>query len=93
MRDLRDGDMVHNVTRTSARRLWRYAIALKEKHTFSTDKVTWMGDYGLWHKYLRSGRNHYDLVQRDEQGNVHIYYGVTEDGIHGPWRAVVGMEE
>jgi hypothetical protein len=93
MSDLRDGDLVHNVTRASARRLWSYAIALKEKHTFSPDKVTWVGNYGLWHKYLRAGRNHYDLVQRDEQGNIHIYYGVTEDGIYGPWRVVVGLDE
>ena len=56
MRDLRDGDEVHNVTRASARRLWRYAIALREKHTFKEDKVTWTGNLGMWHKYLRAGR-------------------------------------
>lgn len=115
MRDLRDGDKVHNVTHASARKLWRYAIALREKHHFQEDKVTWhavptarptMGELpaeqtskqpeeklGLWHKYLRSGRPHYDLVQKGADGKVHIYYGVTEDGIHGPWRAVVGMED
>ncbi len=93
MRDLRDGDEVHNVSRASARRLWRYAIALKEKYTFQEDKATWTNDMGLWHKYLRAGRTHYDLVQKDPAGEIHIYYGVTEDGIHGPWKAVVGMEE
>jgi len=92
MRDLRDGNRVHNVTRASARRLWRYAIALKEKGTFQEDKVNWTGDLGLWHKYLRSGRPHYDLVQRTPEG-VRIYYGVSEDGIHGPWRAVVGLKD
>jgi hypothetical protein len=93
MRDLRDGGKVQNVTRNSARRLWRYAIALQEKGTFQEDKVTWSGDLGLWHKYLRAGRTHYDLVQRAPDGNVNIYYGVTEDGIHGQWRPVVGMDE
>jgi hypothetical protein len=93
MRDLRDGGKVQNVTRNSARRLWRYAIALKEKSTFQDDKVTWIGDLGLWHRYLRAGRTHYDLVQRGPDGKISIYYGVTEDGIHGPWRAVVGMDE
>ncbi|MBC7239090.1 MAG: ATP-binding protein, partial [Chloroflexi bacterium] len=39
VRDLRDGTKVHNVTRASARRLWRYAIALKEKGAFQEDKV------------------------------------------------------
>ncbi len=92
MCDLRNGGKVQNVTRASARRLWRYAIALKEKHTFQEDKVTWHGDLGLWHKYLRAGRPHYDLVQKGPNGDVHIYYGVTEDGIHGPWRAVAGIE-
>lgn len=93
MRDLRDGGKVNNVTRASARRLWRYAIALKEKGTFSEDKVQWHGDKGLWHKYLRSSRPHYDLVQRTADGDVSIYYGVSEDGIHGEWRAVVGMND
>jgi len=93
MRDLRDGGEVHNVTRSSARRLWRYAIALKEKGTFQEDKVEWVGDLGLWHRYLRAGRPHYDLVQRMPDGQVRIYYGVTEDGIHGPWKEVVGLKE
>ena len=93
MRDLRDGNKVNNVTRSSARRLWRYAIALKEKGTFAPDKVTWTGDRGLWHKYLRSGRPHYDLVQREGDDGLRIYYGVTEDGIHGEWRQMVGMED
>ncbi|OGO04267.1 MAG: hypothetical protein A2Y73_00510 [Chloroflexi bacterium RBG_13_56_8] len=93
MRDLRNGNEVRNVTRTSARRLWRYAIALKEKSTFQESKVSWSGDLGLWHKYLRASRPHYDLVQRGPDGEIRIYYGVTENGIHGPWRAVVGSED
>ncbi|MHB1293405.1 MAG: RNA-binding domain-containing protein [Anaerolineae bacterium] len=92
MRDLRNSDEVHNVSRNSARRLWRYAIALRENHTFEETKVTWEGNLGLWHRYLRSGRPYYDLVQKGEDGQVHIYYGVTEDGIHGPWKQVVGEE-
>ena len=93
LRDLRDGGEVHNVTHASARRLWRYAIALKEKHTFQEDKVSWMGNLGLWHRYLRAGHVHYDLVRKDADGQVHVYYGVTDDGIQGPWKAVVGIEE
>jgi hypothetical protein len=93
MRDLRNGQVAQNVSRTSARFLWRYAIALKEKGTFQVEKVKWSGDIGLWHKYFRSGQPHYDLAQKDADGNVHVYYGVTEDGIHGDWKAVVGMEE
>ena len=93
MRDLRNGSKVQNVSRTSARFLWRYAIALKEKGTFQVERVKWVGTLGLWHKYFRTGQPHYDLVQKDPDGNIHVYYGVTEDGIHGNWKTVVGMEE
>jgi len=93
MRDLRDGSEVHNVTRQSARRLWRYAIALKEKNAFQADKVKWVNDHGLWHRYLRAGKPHYDLVRKDPAGTLHIYYGVSDDGIDGKWRDVVGAEE
>jgi hypothetical protein len=89
MRDLRDGNIVHNVSRASARRLWRYAIALKEKHIFDVSNVAWNGDLGLWHKYLRNGKAQYDLVQRTADGEIHIYYGVTEDGIYGPWKSLL----
>ncbi len=92
MRDLRDGDVVHNVTRASARRLWRYAIALQEKHTFNETNVAWYGNLGLWHKYLRNGKAQYDLVQRSSDGAVHIYYGVTEDGVFGPWKQLIDKE-
>lgn len=89
MRDLRNGNEVDGVTRSSARRLWRYAIALKEKGVFDENKVSWDGSLGLWHRYKRAGRDHYDLVQKTADGDVHIYYGVNEDGIEGPWEAVV----
>jgi hypothetical protein len=37
------------------------------------------------------GITRYDLVQRTADG-LRVYYGVTEDGIHGEWRRVVGGE-
>ena len=52
-----------------------------------------MDDYGLWHRYLRAGKPHYDLVQKDADGRLHIYYGVSDEGIDGPWRTVIGTEE
>jgi len=33
------------------------------------------------------------LAQRQPDGSIRIYYGVTEDGIHGPWRRLVGLED
>ena len=93
MRDLRDGHEVNNVTHSSARRLWRYAIHLHEEGHFAPDKVSWQGDLGVWHRYRRSGKPQYDLVQRLGDDQHRIFYGVSEEGIHGPWRDVVGAEE
>jgi hypothetical protein len=90
VRDLRQGNVVQNVTRLSARRLWHYAITQKEEHPVSPDKVSWQGDLGLWKKRTRSGQVRYDLVQRGPDGSLRVYYGVTEEGIDGEWKALVG---
>ncbi len=92
MKDLRNGNIVKNVTRASARRLWHYAITEKESHPVEPQKVQWQGDIGLWKKYKRGGTTRYDLVQRDGD-RLHVYYGVTDHGIHGPWVNLVGAEE
>ncbi len=86
MKDLRNGNEVRNVSRSSARRLWQYAITQKEQHPVQVDQVNWHGDIGLWKKKQRAGKVRYDFVQRDAEGQLHVYYGVTEEGIHGPWR-------
>jgi len=86
MKDLRNGNEVRNVSRSSARRLWQYAITQKEQHPVQVDQVNWRGDIGLWKKKQRAGKVRYDFVQRNAEGQLHVYYGVTEDGIHGPWR-------
>lgn len=88
MRDLRNGSVVKNVTRSSARRLWHYAISQKESNAVKPDQVEWQGEIGLWKRYKRGGTIRYDLIQRDED-SLHVYYGVTEDGMHGPWQAFV----
>jgi len=92
MRDLRNGNQVHNVTRSSARRLWQYAISRKEKHEPQESDIVWTGNLGLLRKYQQGRRTRYDLVQRMGDGSLRIYYGVTDEGIHGPWKAVVGNE-
>ena len=86
LRDLRNGNIVHNVTRQSARKLWQYALTEHETNAVRAQKVEWHGDIGLWKKYKRGGQMRYDLVQRDPDQTLHVYYGVTEDGIHGPWQ-------
>ncbi len=93
LRDLRNGDIVHNVTRQSARKLWQYALTEQEKNTVDSKKIDWQGDIGLWKKYKRGGQTRYDLVQRDADKTLHVYYGVTDDGIHGPWQKLFNSGE
>lgn len=86
LKDLRNGNVVTNVTRKSARRLWRSAITQHEEAPVAGDKITWQGDIGLWKVYGSGSRRRYNLVQRDRTGRIHYYYGVSEDGFHGEWR-------
>jgi hypothetical protein len=89
---LRNNRLIHNVTRSSARKLWQYAISEFEEHPIVPTKVKWLGDIGLSSAHKRAGKVRYDVVQRDSAGSLHIYYGVTEDGIHGPWKALIERE-
>jgi PHP family Zn ribbon phosphoesterase len=91
MRDMRNGNVVKNVTRKSARRLWHYAISQTEEHPVDANQVEWLGDIGWLKRRAHGGRARYDLVQR-EYGKLRVYYGVTEDGIHGEWARLVGLE-
>jgi hypothetical protein len=94
MKDLRNGNVVHNVTRSSARKLWRYAITQHESNPVQAKKVQWNSEnerLGLWKSSKRAGKVRYDLVQKMPSGELHVYYGVTEDGIDGSWR--VFLEE
>ena len=94
LRDLRNGNIVHNVTKQSARKLWQYAIMEHEKEEVDAGKVDWQGDIGVWKKYKRGGgQTRFDLVQRDPDKTLHVYYGVTDDGIHGPWQQLLDRLE
>jgi hypothetical protein len=88
MRDLRNGNVVRNVTRSSARKLWRYAITEHESNPVKEDQVRWHGNLGVWKSSKRAGKLRFDLVQRMPDGQLHVYYGVTEDGIDGAWRVI-----
>ncbi|MCC7206629.1 MAG: putative DNA binding domain-containing protein [Anaerolineae bacterium] len=92
MRDLRDGKIVKNVTRSSARRLWHYAITELESNPVNPQQVQWSGDIGLWKRHKRAGVVRYDLVMA-EGGNLRVFYGVTEDGMHGPWQQFISDED
>jgi len=93
VKDLRNGNVVRNVTRESARKLWRYAITQKETNPVVAEKVKWIGDVGLWQKRKRAGKTRYDFVQRMPDGSIEVYYGVTEEGIEGIWRKFLEEEK
>jgi hypothetical protein len=88
MKDLRNGNVVRNVTRSSARKLWRYAITEHESNPVKEDQVRWHGNLGVWKSSKRAGKLRFDLVQRMPDGQLDVYYGVTEDGIDGAWRVI-----
>jgi hypothetical protein len=92
MRDLRNNNVVNNVTRKSARRLWHYAITQKEQHPVKPEEVDWKGNIAILKAYKRSGVRRYDLAQRDGDG-VRVYYGVTEDGMSDEWLQLLPPEE
>lgn len=96
LRDLRNGNVVKNVTKTSARRLWHYALMAYEKlpRDLAEAELEWQGDYALIRHQKQGQLNRYDLVQRTGKDQYRFFFGVTEDGIHGGWSGLVnGGEE
>lgn len=106
VRDLRNRRVVRNVTRESARRLWRYAILQAEEHIIEPDEIRWDerdGRFGFWKGYRQSeGMRRYNLIYREpasqrqsgEQGErLRIFFGVTEDGIDDRWRGVLPPDQ
>jgi len=93
VRDLRNGNVVKNVTETSARRLWHYAITqyLKLPKDIRKAASSWEGELGLLRTRGRGKSRRYDLAQA-ANGATRLYFGVTEDGIHGEWKRLVGRE-
>jgi len=91
VRDLRNGNLVKNVTLSSARRLWHYAINEFDKLP-SPETMVWQGEIALYKKRSHGGESRYDLLQRTPTG-TRYYFGVTEDGIHGEWKRLISVEE
>jgi len=64
-------------------------ISQHESRPVEVDKVAWRGDLGMLDQLQTRRQNRYDLVQRLPEGRLRVYYGVTDDGIHGEWRKIV----
>jgi hypothetical protein len=93
IRDLRNGNVVQNVTLASARKLWSYAINQYLTNPVDPVRVTWSGDLGLWQAGRRAKKLRYDLVLRRPDGSLRVFYGVTADGMTGPWAQFLQAED
>lgn len=90
MCDLRTGKVVDNVTRYSARSLWRYAILKHEQSGGMPEDMVWWGNVGARRVQLGSSVR-YDLALRRADGTVRVFYGVTSEGIPEAWRPAIEM--
>ncbi len=88
VRDLRNGNLIQNVTKSSARKLWHYAIAQTEAGQPHVDKLKWQGSIAIVDTRKQGDKVWYDLAMRDDD-EVHIYYGVTDSGLNDEWLALV----
>lgn len=88
LRDLRSGNLINNVTRASARRLWHYAITQAETAPPNLAAVQWRNNVAVLNRRSKGNTTLYDLAVRREDG-VHVYYGVTESGLSEDWLALV----
>ena len=91
LRDLRNGSVVKNVTETSARKLWLYAIQQRLQHPVAVGEVHWQGDKGLIRRHEKQGHTRYDLALRGN-GNLRVFYGVSESGMSGEWQQFLTPE-
>ncbi len=91
LRDLRNGRVIHNVSRKGARKLWDYAIGQHEDAPVKEKDVKWQGNIGVVREDKRAGKVRYDLALK-ENGDMRVFYGVTENGMDGRW-AIFADEE
>jgi len=91
IKDLRNGNIVTNVTEKSARRLWQYAIRsfIDKKDNQINPGTKWFGNYGLLRKYKIHNISNYDFIYRDDN-NLRFFYGVNTNGLHGDWKTIAG---
>ncbi len=89
VRDLRNGNLIHNVTKSSARKLWHYAISQAEEGPVDPRKVQWHNNIAILDQRQKGDNVWYDLALRKGK-QVHVYYGVTDSGLNDQWLALVG---
>ena len=94
VRDLRNGNVVKNVTQKSARKLWHQAIMRYQKlpTDISKAEIHWDGDFGLISRHKRGNIKRYDFALKTKNG-YRLFFGVTEDGVHGKWKELIGEND
>lgn len=92
VRDLRNGSLIKNVTKSSARKLWHYAITQVESGAIKPEKLRWVGNRALIERRKKGDDVWYDLAMRDEEQNLHLYFGVTDSGLSEAWLPIIGSE-
>ena len=94
MRDLRNGNLVKNVTQASARRLWHYGIMRYNEivPNIESAEIQWHENFGLLRQYNQGKNPLFDFILKTENG-YRFFFGVTLDGIHGPWKSFVKDDE
>ncbi len=88
VRDLRNGNLIQNVTKSSARKLWHYAITKAEAGMPGADKINWQGNMAVLNDRRNNNYVWYDLAMRDNDG-IHYYFGVTDSGLNDEWMNLV----
>lgn len=88
VRDLRNGNLIKNVTRSSARKLWHYAITQVEGGLPKEKDIRWQGKIALLNQREKDDNVWYDLALR-EGDNVHYYFGVTDSGLNDEWLPLI----
>ena len=89
VRDLRNGNLIKNVTRSSARKLWHYAITIVEEGGVpKASEIAWQGNIAVLDVRKKNDNVWYDLAMR-EGDTIHYFYGVTDSGLNDNWLALI----
>lgn len=89
VRDLRNKSVVRNVTQKSARDLWLYAIMQHANDVYDVSLIQWQNERAILSRSQRAGKVRYDLALRDTNRKVHIFYGVSDDGLDNAWKELI----
>lgn len=90
--DLRNGNRIKNVTRSSARKLWHYAITQVEDSPLGEQDIKWHGNMAIVDRRQRDKHVWYDLAVRTGSG-VRVFYGVTDSGLNDEWMTLIEQFE